>query len=161
MIIIINGILGVGKSSTAQSLAGRLENSVYVQGDDYSEFEEFDPRNKQHLFRVFSDIARHVNSLSSTSNIIVDYIFEDKEQLDHFLSSINTNHDHRHFYLHCNESEHRERIRNRNREDITWELERIVELGQIMDQSWKMNCIIIDTSSRSIDSVVSEMLTKL
>lgn len=161
MIIIVNGILGVGKSSTAQSLAECLENSVYIQGDDYSEFEEFDPRNRQHLVRVLSDIARHVNSLSNTSNIIVDYIFEDQEQLDYFLSSLHANRDYRHFYLYCNESEHRERILNRNREDIAWELERIVELRHIMNKSWKMNCTIIDTSSRSIDSVVSEMLTKL
>jgi broad-specificity NMP kinase len=161
MIIIVNGILGVGKSTTAQLLTERLENSVYLQGDDYSEFEEFNPRNKQHVYKVLSDIARHINSLSNTSNIIIDYIFEDQEQLDHFLSSLDANHVHRHFYLQCNELEHRERILNRNREDVAWELERIVELRQIMGKSWNGNCRIIGTSSRSIDSVVSEILTKL
>jgi cytidylate kinase len=160
MIIIVNGILGVGKSSTAQSLAERLENSVYLQGDDYSEFEEFDPRNKWHIFRVLSDIANEVNVLSATSNIIVDYIFEDQEQLDHFVSSVIAAHDYRHFYLHCNGSEHRERILSRNREDVSWELERIIELRQIMEKD-RSNCILIDTSSRSIDSIVNEMVTKL
>lgn len=160
MIIIVNGILGVGKSSTAQRLAERVENSVYLQGDDYSEFEGFDPRNKQHIFRVLSDIANEVNRLSGNSNIIVDYIFEDEQQLGHFLSSLRADHHHRHFYLHCNESEHRQRVRNRNRDDVAWELERIVELRQIMGKD-RNNCILIDTSSRSIDSVVDEIVMKL
>lgn len=162
MIIIVNGILGVGKSSTAQSLAERLENSVYLQGDDYSEFEEFDPRSIEHLLRVIGDIATEANALSIERYIIVDYIFEDKLQLNHFVSSLHASHDYRHFYLQCNESEHRQRILNRNRDDLTWELERIVELRQTMEESWWMgNCTIIDTSSKSIDSVVDEMVAKL
>lgn len=163
MIIIVNGILGVGKSSTAQSLAERLENSVYIQGDDYSEFEEFDPRNKQHLFRVFFDIARHVNSLSSTSNIIVDYIFEDQEQLDHFLLWLSENHSLIHFYIYCDKVEHVQRARQRNREDLGWELQRIEELRTIMSESWikNNNVVCLDTTSKPIDIVVAEIICNL
>lgn len=163
MIIIVNGILGVGKSSTAQSLAEHLENSVYLQGDDYSEFEEFDPTNKRHIYKVLSDIAHQVNSLSDKSNIVIDYIFEDQEQVNHFLSSLNKNLRHIHFYIHCDEIEHVERVKQRNREDLGWELQRIIELRAIMDGSWigNNNVVSLNTTSKPTAIVVSEIISIL
>jgi len=161
MIIIINGILGVGKSSTAQMLAERLVNSHYIQGDDHSEFEGFDPRNKQHIYRVLASVASEVDVLHDKSNIIVDYIFEDQEQLDYFTALLDVGQRYSHFYLYCDEIENQQRVLTRSREDIDWELKRIVELRRIMDKNWDVDSIIIDTTARSIEDVVEEVLTNL
>jgi dephospho-CoA kinase len=163
MIIIVNGILGVGKSSTARMLAERIENSVYIQGDDHSEFEGFNPHHRQHIYTVLSGIASEVNALHHKSNIIVDYIFEDQGQLDHFISSLNKNHGLTHLYIHCDEVEHIERVKRRNREDLEWELHRIIELRTVMHKSWIGNkkVVSLNTSNKPIGVVVSEIIGHL
>jgi chloramphenicol 3-O-phosphotransferase len=134
MIIIINGSLGVGKSSVADQLHYKFDKSVHLDGDyigDVHPFQIYDDARISHLYRTL-ELLIGFHQKNGYHNFVINYVFESPESLQELLdllrpldSSIHT------YWLTCQEDEQAKRIQNRKREELDWELSRFVELQRI------------------------------
>ncbi len=151
MIIIINGSLGVGKSSVADQLHYKFDKSIHLDGDyigDVHPFEIYDDARIQHLYRTL-ELLVGFHQKNGYDNFVINYVFKSPESLQELLelirpldASIHT------YWLTCNEDEQASRIRNRKRDDIDWELKRFVELQRIQVEAAQKGFIgkEVDTS---------------
>ena len=134
MIIIINGSLGVGKTSVAEQLHWKLDRSVQLDGDhigDVHPFEIYDERRIAHLYRTLALLVGF-HQQNGYSNFVITYVFESAGSLQALFdllhpldASIHT------YWLTCEAQEQARRIRERHNDDMEWELSRFVELQKI------------------------------
>jgi broad-specificity NMP kinase len=138
MIIIINGSLGVGKSSTAEQLHYKFDKSVHLDGDyigDVHPFEIYNDARISHLYRTI-ELLIDFHQKNGYHNFVINYVFESPESLQELLNllypldaSIHT------YWLTCDKEEQAKRIQTRRREELQWELNRFVELQQIQKKA--------------------------
>jgi broad-specificity NMP kinase len=168
MIVIINGSLGVGKTTVADRLANLFDSSVMIEGDAFGAvfpFEIYDDDRIAYLYKTIAHtIAFHRNH--GHCNFVVEYVFESADSLEDFLQLLRPmDSDIRVFRLTCDMEELRERVEIRGREEVDWEFNRIVELTEIQDAAALEGFIgdEIDTTIRSADEVSADiwsMITK-
>ena len=134
MIIIINGSLGVGKSSVAEQLHYKFDKSIHLDGDcigDVQPFKIYDQVPLNHLYRTM-ELLIGFHQKNGYYNFVINYVFESPESLHEFLELLRPLDPSIHCYwLTCDEEEQAKRIRNRKREDLQWELGRFLELRRI------------------------------
>ena len=152
MIIIINGSLGVGKSSVSEQLHWKFDKSVNLDGDHIGyvhPFDIYDNARISHLYRTF-ELLIGFHQENGYQNFVINYVFESPESLQELLdllhpldSSIHT------YWLTCNPEEQEKRIRKRQRDQIEWELKRFIDLQQIQTKAAQQGFIgkEIDTTS--------------
>jgi chloramphenicol 3-O-phosphotransferase len=138
MIIILNGSLGVGKTSVAEQLQHKFDKSVHLDGDaigDVHPFEIYDGTRISHLYRTL-ELLIGFHQKDGYHHFVINYVFESSESLQELLDllrpldvSIHT------YWLICEEEEQAKRIRNRSRENLPWELNRLVELQHIQKEA--------------------------
>lgn len=138
MIIIINGSLGVGKTSVADELRYKFDKSVNLDGDaigDVHPFKIYDNVRINHVYRTL-ELLVGFHQLNGYHNFVINYVFESAQSLQALLDllrpldpSIYT------YWLTCDAEEQAKRIRKRKRESLDWELKRFVELQQIQAQA--------------------------
>ncbi len=138
MIIIINGSLGVGKSSVADQLHYKFDKSIHLDGDyigDVHPFEIYDDARISHLYRTL-ELLVGFHQKNGYHDFVINYVFESPESLQELLdllrpldSSIHT------YWLTCDEEEQARRVRKRRRQELQWELGRFVELQRIQRQA--------------------------
>jgi chloramphenicol 3-O-phosphotransferase len=162
MIIIINGSLGVGKSSVAEQLHWKFDKSVHLDGDyigDVHPFKIYDDARISHLYRTL-ELLIGFHQKNGYHNFVINYVFESHESLKDLLdlirpldSSIHT------YWLTCNEEEQAKRIRKRKRDEIEWELSRFVELQQIQAKAARQGFIgkEVDTTRLTSAEVAEEI----
>lgn len=134
MIIIINGSLGVGKTSVADQLHYKFARSVHLDGDaigDVHPFIIYDEARIRHLYRTL-ELLVGFHQKNGYDGFVINYVFESAESLQELLDlllpldpSIHT------YWLTCDERELAKRIRRRNRTGLNWELNRFIELQRI------------------------------
>lgn len=134
MIIIINGPLGVGKTSVADRLYRKFDRSVHLEGDAIGAvhpFEIYDHARLRHLYRALGLLV-NFHQRNGYHNFVIDYVFESPDSLQSLLGllypldpSIYT------YWLTCEIEEQAMRICNREGDDLDWELKRFVELREI------------------------------
>jgi chloramphenicol 3-O-phosphotransferase len=138
MIIVINGALGVGKSSVAEQLHYKFEKSVHLEGDSIGNvqpFEIYDEVRLNHLYRTM-ELLIGFHQRNDYHNFVINYVFESSESLHELLELLRPLDPSIHCYwLTCDEEEQAKRIRNRSREDLQWELGRFPELRKIQRQA--------------------------
>jgi chloramphenicol 3-O-phosphotransferase len=138
MIIIINGSLGVGKSSVAEELHWKFDKSVYLDGDalgDVHPFEIYDPARIDHLYHTL-ELLVGFHQKHGYPNFVINYVFESPASLQALLDLLRPlERDIHTYWLTCEEQEQARRIRGRQRSDLEWELNRFVELRQIQAQA--------------------------
>ena len=138
MIIIINGSLGVGKSSVAEQLHYKFDKSVHLDGDcigDVQPFKIYDEARLDHLYRTM-ELLIGFHQRNGYRNFVINYVFESPDSLQELLDLLHPLDPSIHCYwLTCEEEEQAKRIRNRGREDLQWELGRFVELQQIQREA--------------------------
>jgi chloramphenicol 3-O-phosphotransferase len=151
MIIIINGSLGVGKTSVAEQIHYKFDKSVHLDGDaigDVHPFEIYDEERIRHLYRTLELlIGFHQNN--GYPNFVINYVFESPESLQELLDLLRPLDPSIHVYwLTCNEAEQAKRIQKRQRNELEWELRRFVELQQIQAKAAQRGFIgkEVDTS---------------
>ena len=154
MIIIINGSLGVGKSSVSEELHYKFDKSVYLDGDYIGyvhPFEIYDQLRIDYLYRTLELLVRF-HQQHGYHNFVINYVFESSESLRELLdqltpldASIHT------YWLTCAEDEQADRIRGRGQDQLDWELARFVELNQIQAAAARQGFIgkEVDTSGLS------------
>lgn len=138
MIIIINGSLGVGKSSVAEQLQYKFDISVHLDGDcigDVHPFEIYDEARIRHLYRTL-ELLVGFHQKNGYPNFVINYVFESPESLQELLNLLRPLDTAIHTYwLTCDEAEQAKRIRERGRPELQWELNRFVELQRIQKQA--------------------------
>jgi gluconate kinase len=134
LIIIINGSLGVGKSTTAEELHWKFDKSVCLDGDaigNVNPFAIYDDDRIDHLYRTLEFLIEF-HQKHGYHNFVINYVFESASSLQDLVdllrpldSSIHT------YWLTCDKDEQAKRIEGRKRDDLGWELSRFIELQQI------------------------------
>lgn len=144
MIIIINGSLGVGKSSVAEELHYKFDKSVHLDGDtigDVHPFEIYDDARISHLYRTL-ELLIGFHQKNGYPNFVINYVFESPQSLGELLSLLQPLDPAIHTYwLTCDEEEQARRIKKRGREELEWELNRFVELQRIQRQAARQGFI--------------------
>ena len=158
MIIIINGSLGVGKSSVAEQLHYKFDKSVHLDGDcigDVQPFKIYDVARLDHLYRTL-ELLVGFHQKNGYHNFVINYVFESPESLQELFDLLRPLDPSIHCYwLTCDEDEQAQRIRNRRREDLEWELGRFVELRRIQQEAFGYGFIgkEVDTTRLSSQEV--------
>ncbi len=155
MIIIINGSVGVGKSSVAEELHLKFEKSIHLDGDHIGNvhpFEIYDERRVDHLYRTL-ELLVGFHQKNGYSNFVINYVFESPNSLTALLERLNPLDPSIHTYwLTCEEEEQAKRIRGRHSPDLEWELTRSVELAQIQAQAARQGFIGIEVDTTGLSS---------
>lgn len=165
MIIIINGSVGVGKSSTSWELAARFDRSFMLDGDFIGAvhpFEIYDQDRVEYLYKTLFHLIKFHQS-NGYADFVINYVFEEPDQLLKLTDLLKTLDEHIHiFWLTCDEKVQAERVINR-KIDHEWDLERFVELNKIQQTSAEKGFIgrEIDTTHLSIPKVADKILELL
>jgi len=158
MIIIINGSLGVGKSSVADQLHYKFERSVHLDGDyigDVHPFNIYDDARIDHLYRTL-ELLIDFHQKYGYDNFVINYVFESPASLqdlqDRLLpldSSIHA------YWLTCSQAEQAKRIQKRLSNELEWELSRFIELQEIQAKAASQGFIgkQVDTTGLSAQEV--------
>jgi len=163
MIIIINGSLGVGKSSVSEELLLRMKNSVLLDGDhlgNVNPFEIYDQKRISHLYQTIQLLVAF-HEKNGFENFVINYVFESSDSLKQLQTGLsNTAGPIFTYWLTSNQEEQENRIRKRGRSRLDWELKRFVELQNIQRKESESGWIgkAIDTSTLSVSDVADMIL---
>ena len=158
MIVIINGSLGVGKTSVADAIHQRFAKSVHLDGDaigDEHPFEIYDDARIDRLYRALALLVDFYQK-EDYRDFIINYVFENAQSLEDLLSLLRPLDEQLHCYwLTCNREEQAKRIRGRGRPELDWELQRFVDLQNIQSEAARQGFIghQVDTTLLSLDGV--------
>lgn len=134
MIIIINGSLGVGKTTVAEELTWKFDKSIHLDGDSIGNvhpFEIYDPARIDHLYRTLALLVGF-HQENGYTNFVINYVFESHASLQALLDLLTPHDPAIHVYwLTCDKKVQAGRIRGRRRNELEWELDRFVELQEI------------------------------
>ena len=164
MIIIINGSLGVGKTSVADQLHYKFDRSVHLDGDaigDVHPFEIYDDTRISHLYRTL-ELLVGFHQKYGYHNFVINYVFESPESLQDLLDLLLPLDPSIHAYwLTCDIKEQAKRIRDRKRDELEWELNRFVELQDLQSKAAQQGFIgkRVDTSGLT-SAEVAEVVWK-
>ena len=164
MIIIINGSLGVGKSSVADELHWKFDKSVHLDADyigDVHPFEIYDDARIDHLYRTL-ELLVGFHQKNGYRNFVINYVFESPASLQALLDLLRPLDPAIHTYwLTCDAKEQAKRIQARRRDELEWELGRFVELHRIQAEAARAGFIgkEVDTT-RLTSAEVAEVIWK-
>lgn len=165
-VIILNGPMGVGKTTTARALMDRLLPALFLDGDYVSDFQPFDVRLGEHLDYI-EDTLVHMLAFHAANGFqrqIVAGIFETPERLGRFMARLRADgHDAVCFRLTCEGREHERRVRGRNRDNLHWELQRHRELTRLLNEGAARGFLghRVDTTGRSAEEVANYIADEL
>ena len=150
MIIIINGSVGVGKTSVAQELHWKFDKSIHLDGDhigDVHPFEIYDERRIDHLYRTL-ELLVGFHQKNGYANFVINYVFESPGSLQDLLDRLRPLDPSIHVYwLTCQADEQAARLRKRASGDLDWELNRFVELQQIQRKAAQQGFIGVEVDT--------------
>lgn len=158
MIIIINGSLGVGKTSVAEQLLWKFDKAVHLDGDaigDVHPFEIYDPTRIDNLYRAL-ELLVGFHRRNGYHNVVINYVFESPDSLRDLLDLLRPLDPDIHVYwLTCETGEQARRIQARQRADLDWELSRFIELQHIQRQAAERGFlgIEVDTTGLTLPEV--------
>jgi len=165
MIILLNACLGVGKSSVSWELNRLLEKSFMLDGDHLGAvqpFEIYDRERIADLYEAFETMVRFYYR-RGYPHAVLNYVFESSNSLQDLLSRLRPIDEDIHvFWLTCDPQKQVRRIRRRGREDMDWELERMVELNEILESADRQGFIgeRIDSSDLDVEELARSILMR-
>lgn len=155
MLIIINGTVGVGKSTTAEALHWKFDRSVYIDGDsigNVNPFEIYDDARVDHLYRTLA-LLIGFHQKHGYQNFVFNYVFESNDSLEQLLDLLRPLDSSIHVYwLTCEAKEREQRIRGRRGDGIEWELKRSLELDEILRKASQEGFIGIEVDTTQLNS---------
>ena len=170
MILIINGPLGVGKTSVAEALLYRFPRSVMLDGDAIGRvhpFEIYDPNRTDYLYRTLAMLLDWHQREGDYEHFVINYVFEKPESLARLLAQLHPlDPVIRVFRLRASPETLRARIRKRGGEDdayLAWELQRGPELLRIQDAHGPGDALgeIVETDGLSVAEVAEAIWARV
>lgn len=165
MIIIINGPLGIGKTTVAWALNARMGPSVMLDGDfigAVEPFEIYDEARIAYLYKTLAQLVAYHQREGGYRNFVINYVFETPESLADLLALLRPLDDAIHvFRLTCAPEEMERRIRERGRADYegqpSWELERCHELAAIQEAAAQRGFLgsVVDASALDVEQTAA------
>jgi broad-specificity NMP kinase len=154
VVLIINGPLGIGKTTIAWYLLEKFRVGVMLDGDYIAAFHPFDHYNPTHLDYAYNTfrmlIAHHL--AHGIRDFVLNWVFEDPARLQQF----------RHmledvvppvlvYRLTCTPAELERRIRQRGLPEVEVEVKRGQELVHFLDQAAEPGKLghVVETTHRS------------
>ncbi len=166
MIVIINGSLGVGKTSVAKEIHWKFDKSVCLDGDAIGHvhpFEIYDEARLDHLYQTFALLIRFHQTFGY-QNFVINYVFESAASLQDLISKLSPfDADIHTYWLTCHQDEQARRIKGRNRDQLAWELTRFLALQEIQQQAAQKGFIgaEVDTTHLSPEEVAANIWTDI
>lgn len=159
MIIILNGPLGIGKTTTAWGVVARFERAVMLDMDYIAAIQPFDYYRQSDLDYAYQTLALLLthHQAHGYQNFVVNWVFEAAGQLERLKSRLAPLGLPIHvFRLTCAPDVVEQRIRRRNLPDVEWEVQRARELIGILDRAATEGDMgtLIDTTSFTPEVVV-------
>lgn len=134
MIIIINGSVGVGKTSVSWELQEKFDKSFMLDGDYIGAvhpFEIYDEKRIQYLYETFLHLVKFHHS-NGYNDFVLNYVFESGDQLSSLVERLKSVIPEIYcFWLTCSNNVQHDRISRRRTSQVGWELERFIELNDI------------------------------
>lgn len=175
MIIIINGPLGIGKTSVSWELLRCFERAAMLDGDylgAIQPFEIYDQARIAYLDQTFVHMTAWHKQHGYT-NLVINYVFEQPEALARLRHLLQPLDDQIYaFRLTCSDAEMERRIRRRAgiqadeapaegalAEELAWELERFRQLIIIQEEAALHGDLglVVDTSALSAVEVARQI----
>ena len=167
MIILINGPLGVGKTTVSEALLHHFDRGVMLDGDavgNIHPFEIYDDARVDYLYRTLAMLVAWHQREGGYRHFVINYVFERPESLARLLALLRPLDPDIHvFRLRASEATLWERILTRGGSDdayLAWELERGPELLWIQDRFGGDEAlgVVIETDELSVGDVVEVIL---
>ncbi|MGN2338568.1 AAA family ATPase [Clostridium cagae] len=162
-LIIVNGTMGVGKSTVCENLHKALLNSAWLDGDWCAMINPFIPsdENKKIVINNITNILNNFLENSSIEYVIFNWLIENDEIMDSILDNINL----KSFKLYkitltCRKEELLKRVGRdilsgkRNRNSLNRSLERLV----LYD---KMDTLKIDTTNKETKAIIYQIISEI
>lgn len=153
MIIILNGVCGVGKTTIASYISKKLESCVYLSGDLIHSFIVNNKIESQQL-KITNDniwLLSQNFKKNEFKYIIIDHVIESfdefnklKENLKKIDKEVLT------FLLYCSVNTNITRDANRDEKDVCGK-KRVLELNEVFDKNKHMHDFVIDTTHLTIN----------
>ena len=162
-LIIINGVMGVGKTTVSKKLYKELENSFWLDGDNCWAMNPFivNDENKEMVLNNIGFILNSYLSNSTSKYVVFNWVIQSDDIMNEVLKRINTeNIEIYKITLMCTKEELIKRIENdvklglRDSKNIEISLERY-------DMYKAMDTIKLDTTGKSIDEIIKEIVELL
>lgn len=159
MIVILNGSVGVGKTSVSWALNESLDRSVMLDGDYLGAvhpFEIYDDARVSYLYKTIAHLLEFHQAHGYT-NFVINYVFESPESLAALTGSLSElDGDIHTFWLTCAEAGQRDRILKRRTDGWRWELERFTELNAILEATSERGDVgaRLDTTGKAVGEIV-------
>lgn len=158
-LIIINGVMGVGKTSVSKALYKQLDNSFWLDGDNCWMMNPFEVTS-ENKYMVIDNITYLINNFiknSKSKYIILNWVIHTDEIMDSILYKINMDKiDLYKITLICGEDTLVKRIKKDIKSGIRDEdnIKRSLDKLKLYKN---MNTLKIDTSNKSIDEIVENI----
>ncbi len=158
-LIIINGVMGVGKTTISKALYKKLDNSFWLDGDNCWMMNPFEVTD-ENKFMVLDNISYILNNFiknSKSKYIIFNWVIHTEDIMKDILNKIDSSSvDVYKITLMCS----KENLINRINKDIKLGLRYEDNIKRSLDRLElynKMDTIKIDTSNKSIEDMVDEI----
>lgn len=158
-LIIINGVMGVGKTTISKALYKKLDNSFWLDGDNCWMMNPFEVTD-ENKFMVLDNISYILNNFiknSKSKYIIFNWVIHTEYIMKDILNKIDSSSvDVYKITLMCS----KENLINRINKDIKLGLRYEDNIKRSLDRLElynKMDTIKIDTSNKSIEDIVDEI----
>lgn len=158
-LIIINGVMEVGKTTISKALYKKLDNSFWLDGDNCWMMNPFEVTD-ENKFMVLDNISYILNNFiknSKSKYIIFNWVIHTEDIMKDILNKIDSSSvDVYKITLMCS----KENLINRINKDIKLGLRYEDNIKRSLDRLElynKMDTIKIDTSNKSIEDIVDEI----
>ncbi len=158
MIVIINGSVGVGKTSVSRELQEKFNKSIMLDGDYIGAvrpFEIYDQSRINYLYKTLQHLIEfHISN--GFEHFIINYVFESNSSLSNLIHLFDkTNLEVKCIWLTCSVEEHKKRILSRETDQKDWELKRFIELNNIQKKANNIGFIgeKIETDGKTIKEI--------